>query len=174
MLSKEKLHEKGTLLRDAVFASDDGLITTFAVVAGSAGASLSPSIVLILGFANLLADGISMSTGTYLGAKSEIEYENTGEKDILEHVSPLKHGLFTFVSFVSAGFLPLLPFIVSRGDMFLQSTIVVAVALFVIGSARSVFTKKPWVRSGFEMLIIGGIAAVVAYAVGYLIDRYII
>ena len=74
MLSKEKLHEKGTLLRDAVFASDDGLITTFAVVAGSFGASLSPSVVLILGFANLFADGISMSTGTYLGTKSEIDY----------------------------------------------------------------------------------------------------
>jgi VIT1/CCC1 family predicted Fe2+/Mn2+ transporter len=174
MLSKEKLHEKGSLLRDAVFASDDGLITTFAVVAGSFGASLSPSIVLILGFANLFADGISMSTGTYLGSKSEIEYETSEEKGVIEHVSPLRHGAVTFVSFVSAGLIPLIPFVFSIGNMFSTSAILVAVALFAIGSLRSIFTHKPWFRSGIEMLVIGGIAALVAFSVGRVIDRFVL
>ena len=174
MLSKEKLHEKGTLLRDAVFASDDGLITTFAVVAGSFGASLSPTVVLILGFANLFADGISMSTGTYLGAKSEIDYETSEKEGVLDHVSPLTHGAVTFVAFVLAGLIPLIPFVFSLGNMFTTSALFVALALFGIGSLRSIFTHKPWVRSGIEMLVIGGAAAFVAFGVGYAIDRFVL
>jgi len=58
-------------LGEFVYGGIDGLVTTFAVVAGSAGAGLSTSIVLILGFANLLADGFSMSIGAFLSARSE-------------------------------------------------------------------------------------------------------
>jgi len=57
-------------LGEFVYGGIDGSVTTFAVVAGAAGAELSSAIVLILGFANLLADGFSMSIGAYLSAKS--------------------------------------------------------------------------------------------------------
>jgi VIT1/CCC1 family predicted Fe2+/Mn2+ transporter len=58
-------------LPEIVYGSIDGIVTTFAVVAGSAGADLSISVVLILGMANLFADGLSMSIGSYLSKKSE-------------------------------------------------------------------------------------------------------
>ncbi len=58
-------------LGEFVYGGIDGLVTTFAVVAGSAGAGLSMPVVLILGFANLLADGFSMSIGAFLSARSE-------------------------------------------------------------------------------------------------------
>ena len=61
-------------LEDFVYGATDGAVTTFAVVAGVIGASLSPSIVLILGFANLFADGLSMAVGNYLAAKTRLEY----------------------------------------------------------------------------------------------------
>ena len=61
-------------IEDFVYGAIDGAVTTFAVVAGVVGASLSPSIVLILGFANLFADGFAMAVGNYLSAKSKIEY----------------------------------------------------------------------------------------------------
>lgn len=61
----------GEYLRDAVYAANDGVVTTFAVVAGVTGASLEPIVILALGFANLFADGISMASGNYLGTKSE-------------------------------------------------------------------------------------------------------
>jgi vacuolar iron transporter family protein len=61
-------------IQDFVYGATDGAVTTFAVVAGVIGASLSPSIVLILGIANLFADGFSMSIGNYLGAKAQREY----------------------------------------------------------------------------------------------------
>ena len=65
---------RGQYLADAVLGATDGIVTTFAVVAGAAGAYLSPGIVIIMGFANLLADGFSMSVGNYLGARSQQEY----------------------------------------------------------------------------------------------------
>jgi vacuolar iron transporter family protein len=61
-------------VEDFVYGAVDGSVTTFAVVAGVIGAELSPSIVLILGFANLFADGFSMAVGNYLASKKRIEY----------------------------------------------------------------------------------------------------
>lgn len=61
-------------LEDFVYGATDGAVTTFAIVAGVVGASLSPAIVLILGFANLFADGFSMAVGNYLATKSRREY----------------------------------------------------------------------------------------------------
>ncbi|MCC6889716.1 MAG: VIT1/CCC1 transporter family protein [Hyphomicrobiales bacterium] len=60
-------------LRDWVYGAIDGVVTTFAVAAGVAGANLAPQIVLILGVANLLADGFSMAVANYSGTKSEHE-----------------------------------------------------------------------------------------------------
>lgn len=59
---------------DFVYGGLDGIITTFAVVSGVAGASLGANVILIMGLANLFADGFSMATGAYLSAKSEREY----------------------------------------------------------------------------------------------------
>lgn len=58
---------------DAVLGAIDGAVTTFAVVSGVIGAELSSSIVLILGMANLLADGLSMAVSNYLGTRTEAE-----------------------------------------------------------------------------------------------------
>jgi len=61
----------GNYIGDLVYGANDGIVTTFAVVAGASGAALSSKVVLILGFANLIADGLSMAIGNYLGRKSE-------------------------------------------------------------------------------------------------------
>ncbi|HCU47880.1 TPA: hypothetical protein DIC39_02380 [Patescibacteria group bacterium] len=77
--AKEDFHNlfAGEYIGDIVYGANDGIITTFAVVAGVAGAALSPTIVLILGVANLFADGFSMAAGNYLARKSEKEYKKT-------------------------------------------------------------------------------------------------
>lgn len=64
----------GQYLKSFVYGGLDGIVTTFAVVAGVAGANLSASVVLVLGVANLIADGISMAFGDYLSTKAENEY----------------------------------------------------------------------------------------------------
>ncbi len=160
-------------MRDAIFAASDGMVTTFAVVAGSRGASLSSAVVLILGFANLFADGISMSAGTYLGVKSEEEYEEAKKDKHPPDGSPLKQALVTFLAFGLAGFIPLIPYVLGFEKKFEASLLSVFVTLFCVGVVRARFVKKHWLRSGFELSIIGGFAAVVAYVTGYLLDRLI-
>lgn len=58
-------------LRDWIYGGIDGSVTTFAVVTGVVGAQLSPIIIVIMGFANLLADGFSMAASNFLGTKAE-------------------------------------------------------------------------------------------------------
>lgn len=72
-------------LPEFVYGGMDGIVTTFAVVAGAAGASLDSSVVIILGFANLVADGFSMSVGSYLANHSEKHtYEKYRRLEYLE------------------------------------------------------------------------------------------
>ena len=67
------LHRFQDYLGEFVYGGIDGSVTTFAVVSGAAGASLSTDVVIILGFANLIADGFAMSVGSYLSTRSEID-----------------------------------------------------------------------------------------------------
>ncbi len=69
--------ETGAYIGEAVYGALDGVVTTFAVVAGVAGAKLSAGVVLILGFANLVGDGLSMAVGSYLSTKSRREYQQS-------------------------------------------------------------------------------------------------
>lgn len=71
--TSSKLGSMQDYLGEFVYGGIDGSVTTFAVVAGSAGAGLESSVVIILGFANLIADGFAMSVGSYLSTKSEKE-----------------------------------------------------------------------------------------------------
>ncbi|NNE97909.1 MAG: hypothetical protein HKN25_02685 [Pyrinomonadaceae bacterium] len=76
-IQKRISHVEHSYLRDWIYGGIDGTITTFAVVSGVAGAGLSPAIVLILGFANLVADGFSMAASNFLGTRAEHDdYEN--------------------------------------------------------------------------------------------------
>jgi len=75
---EDKLHHNDSAfgkfsdyLGEFVYGGIDGSVTTFAVVAGAAGAGLESSVVIILGFANLIADGFAMSVGSYLSKKTE-------------------------------------------------------------------------------------------------------
>ncbi len=79
-------------LKDFVYGSMDGTVTTFAVVAGVAGAELSPGIVLILGTANLLADGFSMAVGNFLGTRAERQVTELARQTEEEHIRIVPEG----------------------------------------------------------------------------------
>jgi vacuolar iron transporter family protein len=174
-MKRISIHEKASIMGDSVFSASDGIVTTFAIVAGSAGAGFPTNVILILGFANLFADGFSMASGNYLGKKSELEYEKTeGDKVVESNSAPLRHGLFTFLAFNFAGFLPLSPFVFGVQNGFAMSALFVGVALFLVGVVRSKFTKRNWFFSGFESFAVGGFAAFVAYFVGFVLEKYVI
>ena len=214
---------------DFIYGSIDGAVTTFAIVAGVVGASLSPGIILILGFANLFADGFSMAAANYQASKARNEYiemkrkqeeweidnleeqekdeirdiySKKGFKDeLLEEVvriitsrrkvwvdtmmkeelgliedekRPLDSSISTFIGFNVIGIIPLIPFMVfialgidPNSDAFIYSTVFVISGFFIVGVIKGKIVKKSKIRSGLYTVIIGGVAAAVAYLIGY-------
>lgn len=215
---------------DLVYGGLDGIITTFAVVSGVAGANLGTGVILILGLANLFADGFSMATGAYLSTKSEQEYyeqerrRETWEVDhfpegertelyelyrargypdedaaqlvaiqsrdktrwvdamMLEELemlrdesNPLMSAAATLAAFIVAGSVPLLIYLlglavpVPSSLSFPISLALSGLALFGLGAAKVLVTGQKPLRNGVEMLLVGGLAAAVAYVVGMLL-----
>jgi len=58
-------------LKDFVYGAIDGAVTTLAVVSGVAGGGLAGSVIIVLGLANIFADGFSMAISNYLGTRAE-------------------------------------------------------------------------------------------------------
>jgi VIT1/CCC1 family predicted Fe2+/Mn2+ transporter len=214
---------------DFIYGSIDGAVTTFAIVAGVIGASLPAGVILILGFANLFADGFSMAAANYQASKARNEfvqmkrmqeeweidnlaeqerdeireiYRKKGFKDeLLEDVvrivtsrrkvwvdtmmkeelgliedekNPMDSSVSTFIGFNIIGLIPLIPFMIfmivkidQNSEAFIYSTISVLAAFVLVGMIKGKIVKKSMMYSGIITLIIGGIAAIVAYMVGY-------
>lgn len=226
-LKKVSRNRNGKYIKSIVYGGLDGIITTFAVVAGSFGGELSFRVVLILGFSNLLADGFSMAVGDFLSTKSQNEYEKNArhkkQLDITQHqeyeakqmknsfieqgvnekdadllvgtlakyekpfvnqimkveygsntteVSPLKNAVATFLSFSIFGIVPLMIYVLAMyipgllQNAFLIASLLTGITLFILGAAKSKVTQSNWLKSGCEMLVVGGLAAFVAYIVG--------
>lgn len=162
--------DSGRYVSEVVYGANDGIVTTFAVVSGVAGAALSPSIVLVLGAANLFADGFSMGMSNYLSERSERDYRRErGERPAAGAKSPRRTAFVTFLAFVVAGWTPLLPYILRLRTVFPVSVAATAVAFFVVGASRSLVVERGWLRNGTEMLLVGMAAASVAFAVGFLL-----
>ncbi len=213
------------LLRDTVYGAIDGTVTTFAIVAGVAGAGLSPFVIVVLGLANVLADGFSMAAANYSGTKAEqdnirrirkleerhIRDYPTGEwlevREILSRKGlsgrvlddatdaitqdreswigvmmegeyglggvdphPVQAALATFVAFLLAGMVPLLPFLLAAENALALSVSMTMATFLLIGALKSMWSLTPWWRSAAETLLIGGTAAGLAYFVGTLFN----
>ena len=152
----------GHYLPDLVYGANDGIITTFAVVSGVVGASLSVRVIVILGLANLVADGFSMGASNYLARRSHVE------EDLADRRDALRHAFATIVGFVIAGVLPLIAYLLPLEPevQFPASIALAASALFAVGAARTFVTRRGFLRSGIEMLLVGALAAVVAFGIG--------
>ena len=154
-------------IRELIYGANDGIITTFAVVAGVAGGGLPLSAVLIIGAANLLADGLSMGVGSYLAIRAhESVLESQGLPE--QEARPFRHGAATFAAFVAAGCIPLLPYTISTLAVgrFALSIFLTMLALFTVGALRSIISAARWWRAGLEMLTLGALVAAVAFASG--------
>jgi VIT1/CCC1 family predicted Fe2+/Mn2+ transporter len=157
-------------IRDLVYGANDGIITTFAVVSGVAGGQLSQLAVLVIGAANLAADGVSMGVGNFLAIRAD---ERAREADGLPELErhPWKHGVATLIAFVVAGAIPLLPYLLQRhaSDQLMASTSATFATLFLLGALRAFITKDRWWRSGLETLLLGAVVAGAAYGAGRLV-----
>jgi VIT1/CCC1 family predicted Fe2+/Mn2+ transporter len=166
-------------LSEFVYGGIDGAVTTFAVVAGATGARFDTTVVLVLGFANLIADGFSMSVGSYLSTKSEQELMVKRKESIKDEPSPIINGATTYVSFILVGLVPLLSYTIDyifnlqSDDLFLISGILTAIAFIGIGLLKSRVAHTNVRRAIFETLILGVIAASFAYVLGDLLEQLI-
>lgn len=91
---------------------------------------------------------------------------------IEDEKSPLDSLVSTFIGFNLVGLISLIPFIIFMGihansEAFIYSTISVMASFFLVGMIKGKIVRKSKIRSGFYTLIIGGIASLVAYFVGY-------
>ena len=155
----------GHYLRDIIYGATDGVVTTVAVIAGAAGASFEPRVGIILGLANLGADGLSMGASNYLGLKSELEQVGAS----VDAEQPWRHGLATTLAFMLAGALPLLSYVfveLSRGLQLLMALAIAAVVLACVGAARAVFVRGSALRCAIEVLLVAGGASACAYLLG--------
>jgi VIT1/CCC1 family predicted Fe2+/Mn2+ transporter len=153
-------------IRDLVYGANDGLITTFAVVSGVAGGALSTAAVIVIGIANLAADGVSMGVGNFLAIRADERAREAAHQPELE-AFPWKHGLATLLAFVVAGAVPLLPYLVPHVEgRLLWSTVLTFLALFLLGAGRALVTVDRWWKSGLETLLLGALVALAAYGAG--------
>jgi vacuolar iron transporter family protein len=161
-----KKFRDGVYVGDFVYGANDGIVTTFAVVAGAMGAHLSSGIVIILGLANLAADGFSMGASNFLALKAEKEMEKSKGRN--HDKVPIQHGIVTFLAFLSVGIMPLIPYFFSaeQNIQFIASGILAGIMFFGVGAGRTLMTGGSFVKAGGEMLFVGGIAAAVAYFIG--------
>lgn len=157
-------------IRDIVYGASDGIVTTFAVVSGVAGGSLSHLAVLVIGVANLAADGLSMGVGNLTAIRAEERAREAAGLPELERY-PWKHGAATLLSFVAAGSIPLAPFVlpVDAGARLFWSATATFATMFTLGAARSLVTNERWWRSGLETLGLGALVAATAYGAGVLV-----
>jgi VIT1/CCC1 family predicted Fe2+/Mn2+ transporter len=122
--------------------------------------------VLIVGAANLLADGLSMGVGNYLGIRSD-ESARAAQALPEQEARPIRHGLATFLAFVVAGTVPLLPYVTSvDASRFVLSSALTLTMLFAVGAARALVTVDRWWIAGLEMLGLGAVVAAGAYGAG--------
>ncbi len=152
-------------LADIVYGGNDGIVTTFAVVAGSAGANLSLMAMLIISMVNLFADGFSMAASNFLAIRSQADASGESRGTL----EPGYHAIATFIAFFIFGAMPILGFLARdlvKIDGFLLSTIVSAITMFTLGALRSYVSARRWYVTGLENLVVGVIAAMVAYYCG--------
>jgi VIT1/CCC1 family predicted Fe2+/Mn2+ transporter len=122
--------------------------------------------VIVIGAANLAADGVSMGVGNLLSIRADERAREAAALPQLE-AYPWKHGLATTLAFVVAGTIPLLPYVVPGiENRLVWSSVLTFAALFTLGASRAFVTVDRWWRSGLETLALGAVVAVTAYGAG--------
>ena len=163
-------------LGEVVYGGIDGIVTTFAIIAASAGADLSSKVILVLGFASLLADGFSMGVSAYLSAKTKQEQERDSSH------SPRGVGISTFIAFIAVGILPILVYVIDfaagtdieKFNLFIGSIVIAIIAFGLIGFARRFETQESRLKTTLETVLLGSGAALIAYLLGDVLERIVL
>ncbi|MBU0470280.1 MAG: VIT1/CCC1 transporter family protein [Nanoarchaeota archaeon] len=217
-------------IRDFVFGMQDGLISNLGLVLGVWQGGGGKFAIILAGLASMFAGAFSMSSGTYLSAKSQREvYEQEIEatkKKLRDHPKqsikemkgilkaegfddneikvmcrhfvkhnestfiknyiqkktglsedrldlPLKNAFTMFLSFLVGSIFPIFPFIFFKESVavVVAATLTITV-LFLVGFIKTIYTKKSWLKSGLEVVLIGLISGIIGYLVGFILSLF--
>lgn len=229
----------GRYIKNIVYGGLDGIITTFSIIAAAYGVGFEIKLIIIMGIANLIADGFSMGLGDFFSsyfenlyilsekAKEDYEYIHNKEYEVNEMVElyenqgleredaqkivdiianpkyqeyfiktmvnyelgleipeegytkqNIKEGSITCGSFISFGFIPVLPYIIfySSGydhytNIFIIDCFITSIAMFFLGFTQAKITKQPKFKYGTIMCFNGSLAALCAFLVGFGLEK---
>jgi|GEM_PF-6335042 len=159
--SKRLIGIKAERIRDQIFGATDGTISTLAVIAGVAGATANPFIVLVAGASAMLAEAISMGFSSYSAAKTKEAITKTKKQR-----SPIIEGVEFWLATMGGGFVPLVPFLTPIQSSLAWSVALSTIFLFAIGANAARVGGNGIVWTGLRTAVIGLIAAGITYAVG--------
>jgi vacuolar iron transporter family protein len=160
--------EHANTIRAGVFGIQDGIVSTFGLIMGVAGAQISAEAVVVAGVAGVVSGALSMGAGEYVSVRTQRELLEVGAAvGDGENVNPFRAAFANAGLFVGGGLVPLLPFLLTSGrPAVISSTVVSALSLFVTGAVLTRLTgRSPW-RSGLRMLVIGGGSGLLAFLIG--------
>lgn len=164
-------------LRSAILGGVDGVITSFAVVAGASVMTKATSTVVVVGSSSILADGVSMGISEFLSTASETARKTTtpppATTTTTQPPSATTMGLVCFLSFVVCGAVPLMVFVLGNESL-LATAMFSAAQLMVLGALRVVVTKELlWIgvsQTSLLGIVAGGVAYGVAHGVAVFTD----
>ena len=153
--------------RNFIFGAEDSLVSTVGLLSGVAVGGLPRSEILLTGVVLIFVEAFSMGVGSYLSESSAEEYLNHKKRMFNRS---LEGSVIMFVSYLLAGLVPLLPYVIIKGDgAFGFSIFCSLVALLILGLISGKILKIPLVKSGIRMLVIGGMAVGVGVLVASII-----
>lgn len=148
-------------LRNVIFGAEDSLVSTTGLVVGVSVGSQDLRVALMAGFVALVVEAISMGVGAYLSEQAVHELEPKHKDNLLFE------GLLMFGSYSIAGMIPLAPLLFLPYPASTFGTIVAAfVGLFALGYGKGRYLGISALRSGTQMLVLGGLATLAGIAVG--------
>jgi len=157
-------------IRAGVFGVQDGIVSTFGLVMGVAGAQVSPEAILIAGLAGAFSGAVSMGAGEYVSVR--VQHELIAARGVTDgaNVHPTRAAAANAGLFVLGAAFPLAPFLALEGlAAVVVSALLSAGSLFATGALLTRLTRRPPWASGLRMLLIGGGAGVLGYLVGSLL-----
>lgn len=214
------------LVSQLVLGGIDGIVTTFSVIAAASGAGLGNKVVIIMGMANLISDGLSLGISNYLAESSEakdvklkrnhivkmleknvdqalslvslnltkfglsgdalnrassviVQDKSMAEKFILkqehnmeiEDKNPKVVGISSFLSFITLGSIPLIPYFMNlagfRLNPFKLTIVFATVGFLIIGYLKSYTSAHGKLASVIQTIVLGAVASGAAYGIGY-------
>lgn len=153
----------GDYVRSSFFGIEDSLVSTTGLIAGIAVATTDKQFIILAGLVAIAVEAISMAAGEFLSEETEHDMDDPGSR----RTRPIVGGLIMLVSYAVAGLVPLLPVMLLPGKLAIVAAVVAAlIGLFVLGYFKGQITQRSPLRSGFKVLIVGGLATLIGIVVG--------